>query len=337
MGGRPGTYGKKKKGVSNLITVLVTTGMCLGCWYLGFSESVGLPLNPGHNATPLWRSLCLLLTEKAFILYTVGLFLLLFTSFLIQRGSFILLIIKGKTILPFLFVFLLNSTNLDIFPVQAASVALLFLLAAFYELFRSYQGPINVGRIYNAIMYISVGSLLWTYLLWFIPLFWYGLYKFRLLSIRSFFASVLGFFTTYWFVLAWCVWRHDYSPLTVSIQNLTNISLFSLKDSAPFESLVPFSIIVFIVISVYVILRDLNALRTRQFFMFLLVFSVYSFLLIFLYEHENANMLSVFYIPASILLAYLFSSRYGFISYLFYYSFLVFLFILFILRLWNTL
>lgn len=333
---RSGTYGKRRKSISNPVTVVITVILCLGCWYLGFSESVGLPLNPGNNATSLWRFFCSLLTEKSFLLYIGGFLLLLFSSFLIQRGSFVLLIIKGKTMLPFLFFFLLNSTNSDLYPIQASSVALFFLFAAFYELFRSYQEPINVGRIYNATMYISVGSLLWVYLVWFIPLFWYGLYKFRLLSIRSFFASLLGFFTTYWFVLAWCVWKYDYSIFLVSVQSLMNINLFVLKDPAQFENIVPFSMIVFIMLSVFVILRDLNTLRTRQYLMFLLVFSVYSFSLIFLYEHENANMLFIFYIPASVLLAYLFSNRSGFVSYLFYYGFLVFLFILFMLRLWNT-
>lgn len=334
MESRPGTYGRKKKSVSNPVTVFVTIGICLACWYLAFSGSVGIPLTPEPQATPLWHAVCSLFAGQHILLYVGSCLLLFFTSFLIQRGSFLLLIIKGKTLLPFLFFLLLNSTNPEGFPIRSAAVAQLFLLAAFYGLFRSYQEPVNVGRIYNATMYISLGSLLWVHVLWFIPLFWFGMYKFRVLTIRSFFASVLGFFTTYWFVLAWCVWKHDYSLFVIPLQNLVDIHPDFMKETL-LEKVVPFSMIAFIIMAIYIVLRELNTLRTRQYFTFLVIFSLYSFLLIFLYEQDSANMLSVFFIPVSVLLAYLFSNISGFFGYLFYYG-LVFLFlILFAVRLWN--
>jgi len=329
------TYGKKKKDISNPVTVIITICICMGCWIIGFFESVGLPFEPGPYATPLWNQLSLFLKNNEIGIYTGGFLLLFLTSLAISRGSYMLLITKGKTIFPFLFFLLLNSTNPDTFPIQASSVALLFLLASFYELFRSYQLPVHVGRIYNATVYISLGSLLWVYLLWFIPLFWYGLYKFRILSIRNFFASVLGFFTTYWFVLAWCVWQHDYALITVPLQNLASIDFVFLQDTIQMNKVVPFSIIIFIAISIYVVLKEINALRTRHYYTYLLTFSIYSFALIFIYEHNTANILTIFFIPASIILAYLFSNKSGFMSYLSYYGIIAFFVMLFILRLWN--
>jgi len=332
---RLGTYGKKQKDISNPVTIIITVCICLGCWFLGFSESIGLPVEPGAYATSLWSLLCTFFKKNEIATYAGGFLLLFLTSIAIHRGSYLVLIIKGKTALPFLFFLLFNSTNPDTYPIQASSIALLFLLATFYELFRSYQSPVNIGRIYNATLYIAIGSLFWVYLLWFIPLFWYGLYKFRLLDIRHFFASVLGVFTTYLYVLAWCVWKHDFTLLKVSLQSLISFDFIFLEETIQVNTIVTFSIVIFIVISTYVVLSKINSLRTRQFFSFLLIFCIYSFLLIFIYERDNANILSIFYVPASILLSYLFANRSGFISYLSYYSVITFFVILFILRLWN--
>jgi len=335
MESRLGIYGKKPKDISNPVTIAVTVCICLGFWALGYSESIGLPIEPGEYATPLWQYICSFLKKHEIATYLGGFILLFFTSIAIHRGSFVLLIINGKTTLPFLFFLLFNSSNPDTYPIQASSIALLFLLGTLYELFRSYQHPVNVGRIYNATMYIAIGSLFWVYLLWFIPLFWYGLYKFRLINIRNFFASVLGIFTTYLFIFAWCIWKHDFSLLKIPMQNLASFDLIFLEETIQANNVATFSIVLFIAISIYVILRKINTLRTRQYFTFLLIFCIYSFLLIFIYEHDNANILSIFYIPASVLLAYLFSNRSGFISYLSYYSLVLFFVILFILRLWN--
>lgn len=337
MEDRLATYGRQNKSISNPITVLITVGICLGCWFIGYLESVGLPLEPDANATPIWCSICLLLADKDVIVYVSGCGLLFFTSFLVQRGSFLLLILKGKTLLPFLFYLLLNSTNASSFPIQSTSFALLFLLAAIFELFNSYQKLVNIGRIFNATMFIAIGSLFWVYLLWFIPLFWFGLYRFRLLNVKSFLASFLGFFTTYWFVLAWCVWEHDYSFLVIPARSLANIDLIFLNENIQIGRLIPFFIIMFILIAIVAFNKIENTLRTRHYLSFLLVFCVYSFSLIFLYGQDIANILSIFYVPTSVLMSYFFSNKRGFITYLIYYGMLMVLVILFVLRLWNIL
>lgn len=337
MEGRFETYGQKKKSISNPVTVLITVSVCLGCWFLGYTESAGLPLEPGANATPLWRNFCLLFSDKEILTYISGCGLLFFTSFLVQRGSYLLLIIKGKTLLPFLFFLLLNSTNAYFSPLQSSSFALLFLMAAIYELFHSYQKLVNVGRIFNIYMYIAIGSLCWVYLLWFVPLFWYGLYKLRLLSIRSFFASLLGLFTTYWFVLAWCALNHDYSFLIIPAKSLANIDLIFLSGGIQVEKIILFFVIILALTILVIFKKFENALRTRQYLSFLLIFSIYSFLLILLYEQDIANILSVFYLPTSVLIAHFLSNKSNYISYLIYYGMLFLLVILFVSCLWNIL
>jgi hypothetical protein len=307
----------------------------LGCWIAGFIHSAGLPFDPGPHATSLWNQCSSFLKNKALVIYAGSLLLLFITSAVISRGCYLLLILRNETSLPFLFFLLFSSTNPDTFPLQASSVALLFLLVSFYKLYCSYQVPLSLAKIYNATVSISLGSLLWAYLLWFIPLLWYGLYIFRISGIRTFFASVLGFFTVYWFVLAWCVWQHDYSLITDPFKNLADVEPVLLQNTVQIGRLVPSILILFIVISVYITLVDTNALRTRRYYTFLLTFCIYSFVLAFIYGHSISNLLTLFFIPASIILSCSISNKSGFTNYLTYYGILALFVMLFIVRLWN--
>ena len=102
------------------------------------------------------------------------------------------MLIREKTLLPFLFYALLTSTNPDFFPLKSTSVGVFCLILALYQLFTSYHDPDATDKAYNASLIISIGSLLWIHILWFLPLFWLGMYNFRTLNIRTFVASLFG-------------------------------------------------------------------------------------------------------------------------------------------------
>jgi hypothetical protein len=218
-------------------------------------------------ATPLWDKISGFWPDKPYT-YAIGAFLLCGMAASLQRANYFLIIIRGKTKLPFLLFLLLNSTNFGFIPLRPVSVAFFFLILCMYELFRAYLDRMDPGRAYKAMIYLGIGSLIWVHLLWFIPLFWYGMYQFRLLNLRSFTASFLGIITTYWILLGWCVWKHDFSMLSVSFQNLTAFTPVSLTDLVNFRQLVyPFAALLMITtLSVYFRFHEFNVgLRTRQF------------------------------------------------------------------------
>ena len=66
------------------------------------------------------------------------------------------------------------------------------LILALYQLFTAYHDPDAVVKAYNAALLIGVGSLLWVYILGFLPLFWLGMYNFRSLTWRTLLASLFG-------------------------------------------------------------------------------------------------------------------------------------------------
>lgn len=88
-------------------------------------------------------------------------------AFLVHRVNYALMLIREKTLLPFLFYALLTSTNPDFFPLKSTSVGVFCLILALYQLFTSYHDPDATDKAYNASLIISIGSLLWIHILWF--------------------------------------------------------------------------------------------------------------------------------------------------------------------------
>ena len=190
-------YGRRYT-IATPMTHLYMLCACIFCWIVGYVDSVGYPVYGEVTAPPLWNALCLVLPGKLFT-YLIGFLLMAGGAFLVHRVNYALMLIREKTLLPFLFYALLTSTNPDFFPLKSTSVGVFCLILALYQLFTSYHDPDATDKAYNASLIISIGSLLWIHILWFLPLFWLGMYNFRTLNIRTFVASLFGISTVYCF------------------------------------------------------------------------------------------------------------------------------------------
>lgn len=315
-----------------------TLGLSFLCWVVGYIFSVGYPVSSGINPTPLWQSLCQILPGKE-ITYLTGLLLMTGGALLIQRTNYMLMLIREKTFLPFVVYILLVSTNPDFFPLKSTSVGIFCLILSLYGLFRSYHNPLSQGSIYKIALLIGTGSLLWIHLLWFMPLIWYGMYSFKSLNFRTFLASLLGLLTIYWFLFAWCLWIQDFSFITVPFTTLANFRLLLITGEEVYEWLGLLLVAMLTVIaSVQILTHEYEeGLRTRQYLWFLIVFTIVSFLLFFVYEQISEEFLLIACLPSSILLSHFFAVRRKRIVFWTYHVFVIVLSILFLMRLWNIL
>jgi len=325
--------------LSGIPNVVFTLLICVVCWMIGHYFTIGYPVQNEGGASLLWIAICRILPAGINHLYLMGFFLLCLGAALIQRFNFVFVIIKEKTTLPFLLFLLLNSVNPDFYPVRPVSFALFLFLFALFELFASYQNPKAISRMFNMMIYLSTGSLVWPYLLWFTPVFWIGMYKFKILNGRTFAASLLGVFTTCWFLLGWCVWKHDYAVFTNLMQCLSDFRMVITEETWLIEWIAPLCVCILMII-LYVqisLLEQENTIRTRHFLSFLLISGVVAFVLSLCYASGFDDFLCVFYLSASIIVSYFFSGRYGLIASLIFYLLMVLLIFLLFIRLWNFL
>ena len=325
--------------LSSLPNIVFTFFICTTCWLIGYYKNIGYPVQSGSGASLLWETICRVLPTEINLLYLMGFSLLCLGAALIQRFNFLFVIIKEKTTLPFLLFLLLNSANPDFYPIRPISFTLFLLIFALFELFGSYQNPKAISRMFNMMVYLSAGCLIWPYLLWFIPVFWLGMYKFKIWNAGTVGASLMGLFTTCWCVLGWCVWKHDYAVFTNLIQCITDTRIVITQESRLIEWLAPLCVFFFMII-LYVqisLLEHENTIRTRHFLSFLLIFGVVAFVLSIIYTTGFNDFLCVFYLAASLIISYFFSGKYGIVASLLYYLLMALLIILLFIRIWNFL
>ena len=317
------------------IAIVWLVAGCMACWFAGYEFSIGYPVYEDMGATPLWNAVCLALSRRELI-YGFGFLLTLAGAFLVYRANYMLSFIHEKTLLPFWIYLLLECTNPDLFPIKASGVGVICLVLVIYQLFVSYHNPEARDRAFNVGWIVGLGSLLWVYLLCFLPLFWIGMYKFRSLSWRTFLATLIGVAAVYWLVLAWCVWAGDYGLLLVPLQLLSAVRFFSFESASWLYWLgIGYTILLTVVASMNIFSHEHDDnLRSRQYLSFLMLIGLWSLLLFFLYE-PSEEFLAVMWAPASVLIAHLFAVvKKRYMIWIYHLS-VVFYYLIFAIRVWN--
>ena len=93
-------YGRRYT-IATPMTHLYMLCACIFCWIVGYVDSVGYPVYGEVTAPPLWNALCLVLPGKLFT-YLIGFLLMAGGAFLVHRVNYALMLIREKTLLPFL-------------------------------------------------------------------------------------------------------------------------------------------------------------------------------------------------------------------------------------------
>lgn len=332
---RRGEYGKRA--IAAKETYLLTILLSVLCWAVGYVGNLGFPMVEDAYDTPLWHKLCHIIPNKE-TAYGIGLLLMFGAAFLIQRMNYVVGLIREKTVLPFLFFVLFVSTNPDFFPLKPTSLGVFCLVLGVYELFLSYHNSETQVSAFNWALLIGIGSLFWVHIVWFVPLYWFGMYHLRSLGFRTFLASLLGFLTVYWFVLGWCVWQKDFTLFTASFPLLVQFKLMVITGSIWSWLTVCYSVLLTLIAAINILTQEYSdSLRTRENLSFLVIFSVWAILLYFLYDYASEEFLVTACIPMSILVAHFFTVRWNkWVRVLFYFTIVFFITVLFI-RVWNNL
>jgi hypothetical protein len=305
-------YDKRQYSIDNPVNYALLLSVSFFLWLSGYQASAGYPVEIEAWSTPLWKFACRVLPNRT-ATYLAGLLLTVCGAFLIHRANYMLMIIREKTLLPFLLYILLISSNPSFFPLNSTSLGIFCLILSFYQLFTSYHNPGVIQKSFNAAFFIGIGSLLWIHILWFLPLFWWGMYNFKALTPRTFLSSLIGVGLVYWFLLGWCVWRHDYTPFTIPFASLLNVGLpdgfGALRLIDGIQVLYVAFLAIIAIVNILLHEHD-DSLRTRQFLSFLIMFLVASSAL-FLYKQSSDELLDATCMPASILISHFFTVEKG--------------------------
>jgi hypothetical protein len=313
MENRKINHDKQSSGIDKPFNYILLTGASLFFWITAYLMSTGYPAPVEASDAPLWTIICRALTNKNGI-YAAGLLLIGGGGFLIHRINYVLVIIREKTWMPFLLYVLLTSASPNFSPLHYTSIGMFFLILAFYQLFTSYHDREAIGRTFNMGLFIGIGSLLWIHLLWLLPIFWIGMYNFKTMTLRTFLASFAGAGLAYWFLLGWCVWRHDYTLFAIPFASILDAGLPFSMDGLRLEE---WAYILYVGGLTIMAIGNMSLheydddLRTRRFLSFLILLLTASFILFLVYRQSANDFLDMACLPVSILIAHFFVTKKG--------------------------
>ena len=99
---------------------------------------------------------------------------------------------------------MLSCSGVFLFPSLSGAFIQLCFATSFLTLFKAYQDRSGTGWVFYSFMCISLASIADSFVLCYLPLFWILMFFFVYAgSWRTFFASLFGVITPYWFLACW--------------------------------------------------------------------------------------------------------------------------------------
>jgi hypothetical protein len=190
------------------------------------------------------------------------------------------------------FIFL-SCAAVFLFPSWSGGIAQLCCIAALMLLFDCYQDPTAVGKTYYAFLILGIGSMLDATIIFYLPLLWIMMKIIAYtLSWRTFFASLLGLVTPYWFMCGWLMWQKNSDFHAI-------FSLFAVQDilEFPFDfSTVPlsyqlimaFTTLLMVIGSMHFVHSSFrDKIRVRQIYYGFITLGLYSLAILVLQPHNE--------------------------------------------------
>ena len=143
-----------------------------------------------------------------------------------------------------------------------------------------------MGKTYYTFLLLGLMSGVDIRVLYYVPVFWVLMaWLIYSLSWRTFFASLLGLLTPYWFALPWFAYREDFDSIIHHMANLVDISsrIDFTSLSLPQFLFLGFLLLLAIIGALHFVLTSyLDKIRVRQLYYSFILITVFSTLLLFL-------------------------------------------------------
>ena len=183
--------------------------------------------------------------------YAVGLVLTLLTAYVIAETNNSNMLIRTRSrMISSVWIFGAACIGL-LHPFSPALLASFCLAVSYYLLFRSYQKPEPVVDAFHSLFMLSLGSIVVPKMIYLAPVFVWHLGVFmQAITLRTFFAALVGALLPFWFWAGWQMWEGDLAPMVAWLRDVQSVPWVWLR---PFdETLAPtLPHIVFLALAVF--------------------------------------------------------------------------------------
>lgn len=190
----------------------------------------------------------------------------------------------------------LTSCACFLFSDLRLAIMLVCLVASLLLLFNTYQDDTAVGTIYYAFLFLSIASMAYVHVLFFLPLIWLLMTtNIMSMSWRTWIASLFGMLTPYWFGSVWLIHQRDYALIVDHFSALMvfedPFNLYGITANQKYT--LALTTLMAITGAIHFIHKNyLDKIRTRMFYGFFIWMDLAAFAFLLLQpQHFNAMLL----------------------------------------------
>ena len=275
-------------------------------WYQSFFFDHVIPDFPFKgNEMPLYYSISKWLNPYPLISSILGFSFVMLIAFLITRLNKKYMIIERRTYLLPLVIIVLSAFYRPSQFLNPGLLSTVFLLFAIESLFDCYKNESDLINLFNASAYISIGSLFYFNLIYFMIFIWAGMVILKPFSLKEFFKSIIGLITPYFFCMAYFFMTDNskwfVERISVNFIPINRTMFFDLPYYVFFLFL-----LLFIIIASFRLLADFSRLKigTRKYFVILFWVFMISIILLGISPLVFMEIMPLMAVPLSFLFTY---------------------------------
>lgn len=233
---------------------------------------------------------------------------------------------------------LLSSVACFLYPDLQVSIITLCSVAIYVSLFHCYQLRLSAGWVFYGFLCVGLASLVFVQYLYFIPFLWgVMIFNLRTMRARSFFASLLGVITPYWFTGAYLVYAGDPEWLLRHFAQLGEFAPLFDYSGVTEQQLVTFAFVALCALTGiihYVRNGYADKIRTRMFFQVFVVMDLCALTFIVLQPQHYHLLMAFIIVNTSPLLAHFITLTHTWITNIAFYLLLLVSFAIIAYHLW---
>ena len=259
-----------------------------------------------------------------------------FCGYLMIEMNTTFTLIRTRTTLPSCIYWYLSAIFFFLHPFEWSDLAQLAFLLSIFNLFMGYESTKASVHIFHTFFFIGLGSLTFPQLIYFTPLLAISTIPFRAMNVKSFFSSILGLVTPYWFLFAYSFYYNEMQLFHSIINEMIHFHPIDYSELQATEIIAGlFSTLLLMISSIhYFQVAYLDKTRTRIFLSFIAYTGWWTTLLMFLQPQHVHALLPIQLISGSFLAGHLFTLTRNKFSGLFFIVTFVLFIILTIFNLW---
>ena len=293
----------------------------------------------GRFTLPVVILVCLLLWGMSFEEWSdwASFGIITLVGYLLIETNTTFTLIRTRTTLPVCIYWFLTTSLLFLHSFGWENWIPLAFILSIFNLFKSYESFHATTAIFHTFFFISIGSLVFPPMIYLVPIFFSGMIPFRSLNTKSFWASLMGILTPFWFLFGYAFYTDQMNLFMTPLKKMVQFSPIDFGHIPLNEGvswgIVSLSLIISSIHYWQVAYTDKT--RTRIFFFFLSIIGLCITLFGVLQPSHYRVWIQLQLIPTAYLMGHLFTlTRNKFSGIFFFVTFIVYISLL-LLNLWT--